>query len=106
MTPDDYYEARNSAHLDALVEHYAWIASMDKHYAWARVKELAAQPLDFYKDLPDLLTKTMRQRLNAPTTETGRTNEHSDSSPTLARFPIDAKPQQRTGMARTFKFTP
>lgn len=47
------------------VEHYAWVASMDKAYAWWAVNDWARKYPSWYGDLPALLTTEMERRRDA-----------------------------------------
>ena len=78
MTPDEFYEARNKAHFQKLLDHYIWIAGFDKSYAWARVKELAAST-EFthkqYEQLPERLKEEMLARKSNAQQIEGSTHE-------------------------------
>ena len=59
-----FYEKRNEAHFNELLEHYVRIAQIDKKYAWARVKQLQLDTHYTHKQyelLPEALTKRMRE---------------------------------------------
>jgi len=61
---EDWYDQRNAAHFNKLLDHYEWIAKLDKAYAWKRVNELAESTKYThcqYESLPALLTERMRQ---------------------------------------------